>query len=115
MSISVTGKLNQDARQFEAGEATGFSIRLGAKFYDSKTKETQWTNYEAAFFLRNEGQVNYHRDTLVKGAIVEVSGSGLRINQYDGQNGPQISLAILDPRLGFTMRPSDQEEADIPF
>jgi single-strand DNA-binding protein len=114
MSISVTGKLNQDARQFEAGESTGFSIRVGSKSYNSKTKETEWTNYEAAFFLRNEGQINYHRDTLVKGAIVEVSGSGLRINQYEGSNGTQISLAILDPRLGFTLRPSETED-DIPF
>jgi|TARA_R110000796_G_scaffold41048_1_gene101326 hypothetical protein len=101
MSISVTGKLNKAANQFQAGESKGFGIRLGVKFYNRATKAQEWTNYEAVIFAKAGAQSEFYENSLVEGSIIEVSGSGCQIMTFNGNNGPINSIAILDAKLGF--------------
>lgn len=124
MSISVTSKLNDNAREFKAGESTGFGLRLGVKFYNNQTRADEWTNYECAIFTRTDNQANYYRQSLVKGSVVEVSGSGCWIKTFEGKNGTVNTISILDPKLGYVYRAqSDQNQPpvdnnlddDIPF
>jgi len=72
MSTTITGKLNKAANQFQAGESTGFGIRLGVQVYNPKTKEKQWTNYSAVLFARNTNLITYMQNVLVEGAVIVV-------------------------------------------
>lgn len=101
MSTTITGKLNKHAQIFPAGESTGFGIRLGVKFYNRDTKQEEWTNYQAVVFAKAAAQVQFYTQALVEGAIVEISGDKQRIRQFQGQNGLQLSIEILDAKLGF--------------
>ena len=38
MATTITGKLNDNAREFQAGAYTGFGFRLGKQYYDRETK-----------------------------------------------------------------------------
>jgi len=133
MSISVTGKLNKPANEFQAGASKGFGLRLGVKFYNRETKDYDWTNYEAVIFAKEGAQANFYKQVLVEGSIVEVSGTGCQIRTFNGSNGPINSISILDAKLGFmfsgSVSPSldktaetskqnmtmEQLEDDIPF
>ena len=108
MATTVTGKLNQAARTFQAGNSTGFSIRIGVKYRDPKTKQDEWTNYQAAIFASTPAQVNFYQSALVEGSIVEVHAENLRVNSYDGQNGQVLSIDMLNARLGFVYSPQGQ-------
>jgi single-strand DNA-binding protein len=108
MSTTVTGKLNKAASQFQAGESTGFGLRLGVKFYDRESKSEQWTNYEAAVFAKAPAQVQFYQQALVEGAIVEVSGDKLKIRQFQGNNGLSLSIELLDAKLGAVFAPQGQ-------
>ena len=101
MSISVTGKLNKAANQFEIGEGKGFGVKLGIKSYNRETKEKEWTNYEAVIYAKVGAQADFYESVLVEGSVVEVSGSGCQIKIWVSDNGPVYSLAILDPKIGF--------------
>lgn len=101
MSVTITGKLNKAASQFQAGESTGFGIRLGVKYYDRETKQNEWTNYECAVFAKAPGQVQFYQSALVEGAIVEITGGEQKIRQFDGNNGPVLSIEIMGAKLGF--------------
>lgn len=105
MATTVTGKLNKDASVFQAGDSTGFGIRIGVKYYDRETKTDQWTNYEAAVFAKAPAQVQFYQSVLVKDAIVEITGDKLAIKQYQGQNGLQLSIQLLDAKLGAVFAP----------
>jgi single-strand DNA-binding protein len=109
MSTTVTGKLNKAATQFQAGESTGFGLRLGVKYYDRETKADAWTNYEAAVFAKAPAQVQFYQQALVEGAIVEVSGDKLKIRQFQGQNGLVLSIELLDAKLGAVFAPQGQQ------
>jgi single-strand DNA-binding protein len=109
MSTTVTGKLNKAATQFQAGESTGFGLRLGVKFYDRESKSEQWTNYECAVFAKAPAQVQFYQQALVEGAIVEVSGDKLKIRQFQGNNGLSLSIEILDAKLGAVFAPQGQQ------
>lgn len=98
---SITGKLNKDARQFQAGESTGFGIRLGVKYRDPKTKQDEWTNYQAVIFAKAPGQIQFYQNVLVAGSIIEVSAEQLKIDTFNGDNGPVVSIDMLNARLGF--------------
>tara|TARA_R110002033_G_scaffold25974_2_gene59685 strand:+ start:1187 stop:1558 length:372 start_codon:yes stop_codon:yes gene_type:complete len=123
MSISVTGKLNKAAHQFDAGESKGFGVRIGVKFYNRETKSDEYTNYEAAVFARGDKQISFYSSVLVAGAVVEVKGTGCQIKTFQGDNGPVNSIAILDSKLGYVFAPetaAPQPNAapiteDIPF
>lgn len=105
MATTVTGKLNKDASVFQAGDSTGFGIRIGVKYYDRETKTDQWTNYEAAVFAKAPAQVQFYQSVLVKDSIVEITGDKLAIKQYQGQNGLQLSIQLLDAKLGVAYAP----------
>ena len=110
MAHTITGKLNKAATQFQAGESTGFGLRLGVKFYDRATKADAWTNFEAVVFAKAPAQVKFYQDALVEGAIVEISGDKLAIKQFQGQNGLSLSIELLDAKLGFVYAPNQQQQ-----
>lgn len=101
MAITITGKLNKNASIFQAGESTGFGVRLGRKYYDRETKQDAWTNYEFAVFAKQPGQIQFYQNALVEGSVIEVSGDDLKIKSFDGQNGQQLSIEILNAKLGY--------------
>ena len=69
MSISVTGKLNKAANQFQAKDSKGFGVRLGVQFYNRETKQKEWTNYEAVIFAKAGAQADFYQSSLVEGSI----------------------------------------------
>ena len=105
MSVTVTGKLNKAANQFQAGDGKGFGIRLGVRFYNRATKEQVYTNYEAVIFAK-EGSARLisTASALVEGSLVEVSGSGRQIMTFEGSNGPINSISILDSKRGYVRK-----------
>lgn len=101
MAHTIVGKLNKNASIFQAGESTGFGIRLGVKYYDRETQQNEWTNYEAAIFAKQPNQIQFYQNALVEGSVIEVSGEALKIKSFDGQNGQQLSIEILNAKLGY--------------
>ena len=101
MSTTVTGKLNKAANQFQAGESTGFSVRIGVKFRDPKTKEDSWTNYQAVLFAKAPGQIQFYQSALVEGSVIEITAEQLKIDVYQGEQGPMYSIDMLNARLGY--------------
>lgn len=101
MAHSVTGKLNKAATQFQAGDGTGFGVRLGVQYYDRETKQKEWTNYEAVIFANQPAQVDFYKSALVEGSVVELSGESLKVKTFDGQNGQQITLELVGAKLGY--------------
>lgn len=108
MSTTITGKLNKAATQFQANDSVGFGLRLGVKYYCRESKTEQWCNYELCVFARAPAQVQFYQSALVEGAIVEVSGDKQRIKQFQGANGLNLSIEILDARLGAVFAPQGQ-------
>jgi single-strand DNA-binding protein len=100
MSTTITGKLNKAATQFQAGDSTGFGIRLGVKYQDPKTKQDEWCNYQAVIFAKSPAQIQFYADSLVEGSVVEVFCEKQSIEQYQGSNGLQVSINMLNARLG---------------
>ena len=131
MSITVTGKLNNAANQFEIENGKGFGVRVGVQFYNRETKQKEWTNYEAVIFAKIGAQSDFYESVLVKDSVIEVSGSGGQIKTWESTNGPVHSIAILDAKIGYVLtndapapqsggqppQPSKQVEFDeeIPF
>lgn len=111
MAHTIVGKLNKDARQFQAGDSTGFGVRLGVKFRDPKTKQDEWTNYQAVIFAKSPGQIQFYQNVLVAGSVIEVSAEQLKIDQFNGDNGPVLSIDMLNARLGFVHSPYDSQQA----
>ena len=101
MSTTITIKLNKDAHQFQAGDSTGFGIRGGVQYYDRETKGKEWTNYEAAIFAKAPGQVQFYMDSLRAGAVVEITAKTQKIRQFDGSNGPILSIELLEASVGY--------------
>ena len=101
MAHTIVGKLNKNASIFHAGESTGFGIRLGVKYYDRETQQNEWTNYEAAIFAKQPNQIQFYQNALVEGSVIEVSGDALKIKSFDGQNGQQLSIELLNAKLGY--------------
>ena len=101
MSTTITGKLNKAATQFQAGESTGFGVRLGVKYRDPKTKQDEWCNYSAVIFAKSPGQIQFYQSALVEGSVIEVSAEQLSIESFQGNNGPMLSINMLNARLGY--------------
>ena len=94
MPVTIIGKLNKPAREFQAGNSTGFGFMVGEQFYNRETKTKEWTNYECAVFSNKDGAINYMRDSLVEGAIVCVSAEKQNIKQFEGNNGLVLSINL---------------------
>ena len=101
MATTVTGKLTKPANQFQAGESTGFGIRLGVKYRDPKTKEDAWTNYSAVIFAKSAGQIQFYQSALVENSVVEVSCDQLKVDSYTNDSGTLLSIDMLNARLGY--------------
>jgi len=101
MATTITGKLNKPARIFQAGDSTGFGIRLGVKYRDPKTKQDEWCNYSAVIFAKSPGQVQFYTDVLIENSVVEVSAEQLKIDSFDGDKGNILSIDMLNARLGY--------------
>ena len=109
MSTTITGKLNKAANEFQAGESVGFGVRVGVQYYDRETKQKEWTNYSAVIFAKAPGQIQFYRDVLIEGAVIEVIAEQAKVDVYQGSNGPMYSIDLLNARLGFTHTPQGQQ------
>lgn len=101
MATTITGKLTKAANMFQAGESTGFVIRLGVKYRDPKTKQDEWTNYSAVIFAKAAGKIQFYQSALVENSVVEVSCDQLKIDSYEGSNGTSLTIDMLNARLGY--------------
>lgn len=108
MSHSITAKLNKPAREFANQSGVTFFVTLGEKNYDYKTQQSVWTNYDAALFAK-DNQIDFYRSSLIEGAIIEVSGTGIVVDDTDKQYKPK--LIIQDAKLGFINSPAGQQQA----
>lgn len=114
MATTITGKLNKDAREFQAGDSTGFGVNVGKQYYDRETKQKEWTNYEAAFFSSNDSQINFMRSVLVEGSVIEITSKEEKIKSFDGNNGPVLSIQLLDCSLGYVHTGQNQAPSQAP-
>ena len=112
MSHTVVFKLNKPAQQFQAGDSTGFGIRGGVKYYDRKTKTEKWTNYQAAIFAKNQQQIDFYAGNLIEGAVVTVSGESIAVEEFQGQQGLQITLGLNNARIEYIASPSQVRAPD---
>lgn len=101
MATTITGKLNRNATQFQAGESTGFGVGLGVQYYDRETKQKEFTNYECVIFANQAAQIQFYQSALVEGSVVELSGEAIKIKTFDGQNGQKITLELIGAKLGY--------------
>ena len=101
MAHTIVGKLNKSANEIPTQSGTGFGIRLGVQYYDRETKKKEWVNYETVIFASQPQQVQFYKDVLVEGSVIEVSGEALKIKQFQGQNGLSLSLEIINAKLGY--------------
>ena len=108
MAHTIVGKLNQAATQFQAGDGTGFGVRIGVQYYDRETKQKEWTNYEAIIFANQAAQIQFYQSALVEGSVVEISGESIKIKTFDGQNGQKITLELINARLGYVHNGQNQ-------
>ena len=100
MAHTVTGKLNKDARAHAGQNGTTFFVSIGEKNFDFKTKQSIWTNYEAAIFAK-DNQAQFYQNALIAGAVISVSGGGIIASSDDYG----IKLAIQDARLEYVNTP----------
>lgn len=112
MSHTVVFKLNKPAQQFQAGDSTGFGIRGGVKYYDRKSKTEKWTNYQAAIFAKNPQQIDFYAGNLIEGAVVTVSGESIAVEEFQGQQGLQITLGLNNARIEYIAPPSQVRAPD---
>lgn len=101
MAHTIVGKLNQAATQFQAGDGTGFGVRIGVQYYDRETKQKEWTNFEAAIFANQAAQIQFYQSALVEGSVIELSGESIKVKTFEGQNGQKITLELIGAKLGY--------------
>ena len=101
MTTSVTGKLTKPANIFQAGDSTGFGLRIGVQYYDRETKQKEWTNYEAVIFAKAQSQIDFYSQSLVEGSVVELSGESEKIKQFQGQDKLIISIELNNAKVGY--------------
>ena len=111
MSTTITGKLNNNANEFQAGESTGFGFRLGVQYYDRTSKQKEWTNYEGVLFSGNDNQISFLRDNLVEGSVITISAKTLQIKTFDGESGQKITIGMNDCNLDYVVSSGQQSSA----
>lgn len=94
----VPFKLKENAKEFQVGEYIGFGIRTGIKYPDKKNGD-QWTNYQAAIFAKSPAQIDFYRSNLIAGALVVVSSDYLAVETFQGQNGVQTSIKMVNANV----------------
>lgn len=111
MATNITAKLNKAANIFQAGESTGFGLRLGVQYYDRETKQKEWTNYECAIFAKNPQQIQFYQSALVEGSVVEINATSEKIKKFEGQNGLSLSIELIDAKVGYVHSSQPQTSA----
>jgi len=106
MSHTVTGKLNKAARQHQNASGTTFFVSIGETNFNYKTKQNEWSNYDAALFAK-DSQAAFYSSALIEGTIVSVSGTGL-IAINEEQYG--IKLEIQDAKLVYVHSPEGAQQ-----
>ena len=101
MATTITGKLNKPANIFQAGDSTGFGVRVGVKCRDPKTKADAWANYSAVIFAKSPGQIQFYTEALTEGSVIEISAESLLVDSFDGKEGPVLTINMLNARLGY--------------
>ena len=101
MAHTIVGKLNQAATQFQAGDGTGFGVRVGVQYYDREAKQKEWTNYDCVIFANQAAQIQFYQSALVEGSVIELSGESIKVKTFDGQNGQKITLELIGAKLGY--------------
>lgn len=101
---TVPFRLNEDAQEFQAGEYIGFGIRTGVKYQDNK-KQDQWTNYKAAIFAKSQAQIDFYRANLIKGALVVVGAEKLFVELFEGKNGTQTAIKLINATVQAVSAP----------
>lgn len=117
MATTITGKLNRNATQFQAGESTGFGVGIGVQYYDRETKQKEFTNYEAVIFANQAAQIQFYQSALVEGSVIELSGESIKVKTFDGQNGQKITLELIGAKLGYVhtgQQPQQQQSYQQP-
>lgn len=109
MTHTVTCKLNKDARQHPNQSGVTFFVSLGEKNYNFRTKKSEYTNYEAALFAK-ENQVPFYAEKLVAGAVISVTGTGLIIEPQTDPNY-QPRLQMQDAKLTFVHSSEQPQQA----
>ena len=109
MSTTITGKLNKAPNQFQAGDSTGFGMRLGVQYYDRETKQKEWTNYEFVVFAKAPQQIQFYQQALIEGSVVEVTATAEKIKQFQGNNGLSLSIELIDAKLGMVHTGQQQQ------
>lgn len=95
MSFTKAFKITKEPRTFQAGESTGFQLSLGTQYFDRKTKQKEWSNYEAVVFAKGN-QLSFYQGALVIGTIIELSADDLKIDNY---NPEYLSIELIDAKL----------------
>ncbi|BAQ84256.1 hypothetical protein [uncultured Mediterranean phage uvMED] len=111
MTTTISAKLNNDAREFQTNNSTGFSFSLGEQYYNRKTKAKEWTNYQFSVFASNPNQIDYLRLKLVKGSVVSATALTLRIEEFNGRLfnvGDNCSVKIIYSSEGQSQQRAPQ-------
>lgn len=95
--ITLSFKLKESAKEFQAGEYTGFGIRTGKKH--KKGQIEVWTNYKTALFSKSPAQIDFFRANLIEGAMAVVSADNLEVETFQGQNGLQTAINLVNSKL----------------
>ncbi len=112
MSHTITCKLNNDARQHQNAQGVTFFVSLGEKNYNFKTKQNEYTNYEAALFAK-DAQIGFYTSVLVKGSVIEVKAGGI-LMEVDPSGQYKPKLILQDAKLGFTHSDESAQPAQAP-
>jgi len=83
-------------------------LRLGVQYYDRKTKQKEWTNYSCVVFAKASAQIDYYRQVLQIGSIVEVTATHEKIDVYEGSNGPSYTIELINAQIGNVFSTGDQ-------
>jgi len=109
MSTSITGRLKKPAREFTAGEFTGFSFNINKKV--KIKQEDKWTTYSVAIFSKSQPQIEFYRSSLVENCVVTCEAKDLIVEsrEYEGKDYLSIKLVYAELTEVFTM--SEQSKA----
>ena len=113
MSTTKTGKLNDNASEFQAGNSTGFGFRFGVKYYDREAKKSMWCNYEGALFSSNDNQIGFLRDNLVAGSVITVSAKEQYPASFEGQSGLKLSIKLSDCNLDYVVKGNSANQSAV--
>lgn len=99
MATTISGRLTKAANEFQAGESTGFGIRIGKKYYDRNTKSEAWTNYEAVVFAKKPAQVEFYRNALIENSVVTITAHDLAIDSREHNGATYLTIKMLNSQL----------------